>query len=160
MKEIFVGALAGLFSTVLMDVVSSYSKRKGWTHGISANALGGWILGIFSGRLKYETAHASPTLAYEIKIGFISHYSIGVALGGFYAFYLDKLDILSKAPQFALIFGFVTNVFPWFILFPALGYGYFGLKGPKELKLFRTSLLNHLIYGMGLFLFYLFVNIR
>ena len=37
--------------------------------------------------------------------------------------------------------GFVT---------PALGFGVLGLKGPAELKLFRSSLLNHLSYGFGL----------
>ena len=42
------------------------------------------------------------------------------------------------------------DIIPWFLVFPALGFGLFGLKGPPELKLFTTSFLNHLAYGFGL----------
>jgi hypothetical protein len=31
-----------------------------------------------------------------------------------------------------------------------LGFGFFGLKGPPELRLFTTRLMNHLFYGFGL----------
>jgi hypothetical protein len=35
-------------------------------------------------------------------------------------------------------------------MFPAMGFGLFGVKGPADRKLFVTSLLNHLFYGFGL----------
>jgi hypothetical protein len=35
-------------------------------------------------------------------------------------------------------------------MFPAFGFGVFGRKGPPGLKLFTTSLINHLFYGLGL----------
>jgi hypothetical protein len=31
-----------------------------------------------------------------------------------------------------------------------MGFGVFGLSGPKELGLLRSSLINHLFYGLGL----------
>jgi hypothetical protein len=31
-----------------------------------------------------------------------------------------------------------------------LGFGVFGLRGPPELRLFTSSLMNHLFYGFGL----------
>jgi hypothetical protein len=60
------------------------------------------------------------------------------------------LGVSSKAILVALSYGFATSVFPWFLVFPALGFGLLGLTGPPELKLFRSSLLNHLSYGFGL----------
>ena len=47
-------------------------------------------------------------------------------------------------------YGLATCVFPWFLVFPALGFGAFGRKGPKELRLFTASVLNHSYYGFGL----------
>ena len=35
-------------------------------------------------------------------------------------------------------------------MFPALGFGLFGLRGPSELRLLSTSVVNHLFYGFGL----------
>jgi hypothetical protein len=35
-------------------------------------------------------------------------------------------------------------------MFPAFGFGLLGLRGPPELRLFTTSLINHLFYGFGL----------
>jgi hypothetical protein len=50
----------------------------------------------------------------------------------------------------AIGYGLATCVFPWFLVLPALGFGLFGLKGPPELRLFTSSLMNHLFYGLGL----------
>ena len=50
----------------------------------------------------------------------------------------------------ALGYGLATCVFPWFLVYPALGFGAFGSKGPSELRLFTSSVLNHLFYGFGL----------
>jgi hypothetical protein len=35
-------------------------------------------------------------------------------------------------------------------MFPAMGFGLLGLKGPAESRLFVSSLANHLYYGLGL----------
>ena len=50
----------------------------------------------------------------------------------------------------ALGYGLATCVFPWFLMCPAFGFGLSGFKGPSELRLFTTSLINHLFYGFGL----------
>lgn len=52
----------------------------------------------------------------------------------------------------ALAFGFVTVIFPFFILQPGLGLGIAASKtaNPNQLRL--RSLLNHSIFGIGLYL--------
>ena len=58
---------------------------------------------------------------------------------------------LSPSSFFVAVgYGLATCVFPWFLVFPALGFGLFGRKGPPELRLFTSSLMNHLFYGFGL----------
>jgi Protein of unknown function (DUF2938) len=68
-------------------------------------------------------------------------------------FYFVGTAWLGHSPSTLLValgFGLATSVFPWFLVLPALGFGVFGRKGPPELKLLRTSLINHLSYGLGL----------
>lgn len=55
---------------------------------------------------------------------------------------------------FALAFGISTCVLTWFILFPAMGYGAFGSRAPTRLRLMRTSLINHTVYGLGVGIFW------
>jgi hypothetical protein len=80
----------------------------------------------------------------------IGHYLIGIALAVFYIAGAGWVGVSPDVFILALGYGFATTVFPWFLVLPALGFGAFGLKGPPELKLFTTSLLNHLSYGFGL----------
>jgi len=35
-------------------------------------------------------------------------------------------------------------------MFPAMGFGLFGFRGPTELRLLSTALVNHLFFGVGL----------
>jgi hypothetical protein len=75
---------------------------------------------------------------------------IGIALAVFYLAGAGWLGISPDLLLVALGYGFATTVFPWFLVMPSLGFGLFGLKGPPELKLFITSVTNHLSYGFGL----------
>jgi hypothetical protein len=35
-------------------------------------------------------------------------------------------------------------------MFPAMGFGLLGLRGPRELRLLRTAIVNHALFGLGL----------
>jgi hypothetical protein len=52
----------------------------------------------------------------------------------------------------ALAFGVCTSVFPWLLMFPAMGYGFFGAHGPAGTRLFVSSLVSHLFFGLGLWI--------
>jgi hypothetical protein len=53
-----------------------------------------------------------------------------------------------------LVSGYCTDIdrddVPVFLMFPGMGFGIMGLKGPAEYVLLRTAVLNHLFYGIGL----------
>ena len=80
----------------------------------------------------------------------IGHYLIGITLAVFYVAGAGWLGLKPDGFFLAVGYGLITSVFPWFLVLPSLGFGIFGMKGPLELKLFRSSLLNHLAYGFGL----------
>jgi apolipoprotein N-acyltransferase len=81
-------------------------------------------------------------------------YFIGIALTLAFGALVFIIARARPAPTtgiaLALGFGFATNLLPWLIMFPAMGFGPFGCAGPPALMLFRSSFVNHSIFAVGL----------
>lgn len=145
--------LGGLFATALMDLGASLGTKIGVLNKPNLAFLGRWMAEIAKGRFvscNGTIANAAP-VKNERLIGLIVHYAIGASLGLVYTSALTFFELQSTLLN-ALLFGFLTNIFPWLVMFPALGFGFLASKVPAESKLLRTSLINHLVYGLGLFL--------
>jgi hypothetical protein len=149
-EMLVLGICSGIAATVTMDVLASAFRRVGLTVGAKGLWVGRWYLGIARGQFVHSDIAAAPELAGERRAAMVGHYVIGIALAVLYIAGAGRLGVAPDAFLVALGYGFATSVFPWFLLFPALGFGFFGLKGPPELRLFTTSLVNHLSYGFGL----------
>ena len=144
------GALVGVGATVTMDVLTRVSQRLGLVAGAKGRWVGRWYLGIARGQFLHSNIAAAPEEAGEKWAALVGHYLIGIALAVFYFVGAGWLGLSPSVFLVALGYGFATCVFPWFLVFPALGFGLFGLRGPPELRLFTSSLMNHLFYGFGL----------
>jgi len=149
-QTILFGLCAGVAATVTMDLLASASRRIGLTVGAKGQWVGRWYLGMARGQFVHSNIAVAPEQTGEKRAALVGHYAIGIALAVLYVAGAGWLGVSPDGFLAAIGYGFATSVFPWFILFPAFGFGFFGLKGPPELKLFRTSLLNHLYYGFGL----------
>ena len=143
-ETIVFGFCAGVAATVTMDVLGSAFRRVGLAAGAKGQWVGRWYLGIARGHFVHSNIALAPELPGEKQAALIGHYLIGIALAIFYFAGAGWLDISPDVFIVALGYGFATTVFPWFLVLPALGFGAFGLKGPPELKLFTSSLMNHL----------------
>jgi hypothetical protein len=149
--ETFVfGICAGVAATVTMDVLANAFRRVGLTVGAKGQWVGRWYLGIARGQFVHSNIAGAPERLGEKRAALVGHYVIGIALAVLYVAGAGWLGVSPDEFLVALGYGFATSVFPWFLLFPALGFGFFGLKGPPELRMFTTSLINHLSYGFGL----------
>jgi hypothetical protein len=144
------GICAGVAATVTMDVLAIAFQKIGLTKGAKGLWVGRWYLGIARGQFVHSNIAVAPEQAGEKRAAWIGHYVIGIALALLYVAGAGWLGVSPDGFLAALGYGFATCVFPWFLLFPAMGFGSFGLKGPPELKMFRTSVINHLSYGFGL----------
>ena len=149
-ETIVIGLCAGVAATVTMDVLASVFRKVGLTAGAKGQWVGRWYLGIARGRFIHSNITVAPEQTGEKRAALIGHYTIGIALAVFYIAVAGWLGVSPDGFLVALAYGFSTGVFPWFLVFPALGFGLFGLKGPPELRLFTSSLMNHLSYGFGL----------
>ena len=147
---ILFGVCAGVAATVTMDVLASVSRRVGLVAGAKGQWVGRWYIGIARGQFVHSNIAAAPEQAGERRAALIGHYAIGIALAVLYVVGAGWLDVSPGVFLVALGYGLATCVFPWFLVYPALGFGWFGLSGPPELRLFTSSLMNHLFYGFGL----------
>ena len=144
------GVCAGIFATATMDVLANVFNRMGLTAGARGQWVGRWYLGIFKGRFVHADIEAFPEQAGEKQAALVGHYVIGTVLAVFYITAAQWFTIPPDGFFTAVGYGLVTCVFPWFLVLPGLGFGICGWKGPPELKLFRSTLMNHISYGLGL----------
>jgi hypothetical protein len=149
-EAIIFGALMGVAATATMDLLAIASGRIGLTAGAKGEWVGRWYLGMLRGRFVHADIATTPRQAGEKQAALAGHYVIGVILAVFYFAVVRWFGLSPDGFFLALGYGFATTVFPWFLVLPSLGFGALGLKGPPELKLFRSSLVNHLSYGIGL----------
>jgi len=133
-----------------MDVLGSALRRIGLAAGAKGQWVGRWYLGITHGQFIHSDITVAPAKAGETQAALVGHYAIGIALAVAYLAAADWLGVPPDQLPAALGYGVATCVFPWLLVFPALGFGLFGRRGPPELRLFTSSLLNHLAYGFGL----------
>jgi hypothetical protein len=144
------GVCVGVVGTVTMDVLASASRRVGLTAGAKGQWVGRWYLGIARGQFVHSNIAAAPEQTGEKRAALVGHYVIGITLAVLYVVGAGWVGVSPGSFLVALGYGLATCVFPWFLMFPALGFGLFGRKGPSELNLFTSSLMNHLFYGLGL----------
>lgn len=147
---VLLGVGVGVAATVTMDVLGAFARRLGIAAGAKGTWVGRWYLGIARGQFVHSDIAAAPELAGEARAAMVGHYLIGIVLAVFYVVVAGSLGLAPDGFLIAVGYGLATCVFPWFLVLPALGFGVFGVKGPPELKLFTSSVLNHLFYGLGL----------
>jgi hypothetical protein len=150
MSSLVFGLCVGVAATVTMDVLASASRRVGLVAGAKGQWVGRWYIGIALGQFVHSSIAAAPEQPGEKRAALVGHYVIGITLGVLYVVGAGWVGVLPGSFFIALGYGLATCVFPWFLVFPALGFGVFGRKGPAELKLFTSSVMNHLFYGFGL----------
>ena len=148
--SILAGVVVGVAGTVTMDVLGSLSRKAGLSAGANGKWVGRWYIGIARGRFVHADIAASPEHAGEKRAALVGHYVIGITLAVIYVVGAGLTGISPGSFVAAVGYGLATCVFPWFLVLPALGFGVFGRKGPPELKLFISTLQNHLFYGLGL----------
>jgi hypothetical protein len=142
--------LGGVFATLVMDIGSVLVRVSGLTAGPPPRIIGKWFAYLLEGRLIHRDIVSSPDLPVLMPLVLVIHYSIGIALAGVFALLCSWQVPQRGTFAFSLGFGVLTTVFAWFLMFPAMGWGLAGTRGPEELLLTRTSVVNHAFYGVGL----------
>jgi len=108
--------------------------------------MGRWVVNIARGQPWHSNiAHAAP-VDHELAVAVLAHYGVGIAFAALYLFSTSRPGVSTRSAIPAVTFGLLTNIFPWLLMFPAMGFGLFGARGPAETQLFLSSLASHVSF--------------
>jgi len=133
-----------------MDIASAVSRVYDLTAGVPPSLVGKWLESAIRGRFIVDDIRISSGGAVPIARVLVYHYIIGIILtANFYiiVLWLKLTDISWWAPLF---YGVLTTLIPSLLMFPGMGFGFFGSSGPQEYLLMRTAAVNHLFFGFGM----------
>jgi hypothetical protein len=111
--------------------------------------IGRWIGYLLRGKFKHADILDTPPLPGEFALGMASHYSIGIVLTLLYGFTLLAVHARPTIAG-AITYGAATTVLSWFVMYPSQGMGWLGRDAPSDAHMARTSLFNHVMFGVGL----------
>lgn len=144
-------ALIGIGATAVLDVWLLLLKRLGIPTG-SVALIGRWVAHIARGRLIHPSIAKTEPVPNERAIGGTVHYAVGVVFAAMLV--LQQGPAWPRNPTFlpALLTGAATVVMPLFVMHPAMGSGFAASKTPTPLRNCLRSLVNHAVFGIGLYL--------
>ncbi|WP_436899367.1 DUF2938 domain-containing protein [Acinetobacter gyllenbergii] len=141
----------GVGATLIMDMWLLLLKKLNQP-SLNFALLGRWVGWMFRGKFIHTSIAQSPAIRQEYALGWLAHYSVGILFA--FSFILMVGDAWLRHPQFssALIFGVITVLIPFFIMQPAMGAGIASAQTAQPLHNCLRSLINHTIFGCGLYL--------
>jgi hypothetical protein len=142
-------ALAGVLATLVMDLGAGVSRSVGLTRGAPPKLIGRFFVSVFRGHFSALDPSLAPDASIPLGLILPVHYAIGATLALFLGLAARLGDTFPRW-WVCVLFGVATTALPAFWMFPAMGFGLFGSRGPEEMRLFRTALVNHLFFGVGL----------
>lgn len=159
MLEVIGRSLAiGIGATALLDIWALFLNRFFGIPLANWAMVGRWFADLPRGRFMHDTIADTPPVANELAIGWIMHYLIG-ALFAAIVLLIWGLD-WARNPTLlpALIVGVVTVGCGWFILQPGMGFGLAASRRPNANQIRLIGLINHIVFGLGLWLAALLVR--
>ncbi|WP_374479626.1 DUF2938 domain-containing protein [Zoogloea sp.] len=143
--------LIGCGATLFMDIWLVFLKWIG-VQTLNFAFIGRWVGHVFHGRIAHASIGKASPIAHETWLGWITHYVVGIA----FAFLLTSISGVTwtraPSPGIAVLVGVCTVAFPLLVMQPAMGLGFAASKTPTPIKNGLRSLINHSIFGFGLFL--------
>jgi hypothetical protein len=144
-------ALIGIGATAVMDVWLTFLKRMG-VQTLNFAFIGRWVGHVFRGRFVHASIGKSQPIPAELMLGWVTHYAIGIAFAGMLVgiYGIGWTNTPSLLP--AVLVGVSTVAAPLFVMQPAMGSGFAASKTPTPLKNCVRSMVNHTVFGLGLYL--------
>lgn len=143
--------LLGAGATLVMDMWMVLMKALG-VPTLNFAFVGRWVGHACQGRFTHSSIGQALPVRGEGALGWIAHYVTGVV----FALVLVWVEGVAwlQAPTFmpALVLGVVTVAVPLLVIQPAMGAGFASSKTPTPGKNRLRSLINHGVFGVGLYL--------
>ena len=155
----FVSAiLMGLGATLTFDLWGLFLKHAFQIPPSNICLIGRWLRYMPEGSFKHANIASSPHKSSECTVGWIAHYSIGVTFAITFVALAGSGWLHHPTPLPAIVFGIVTVLAPFSIMQPLFGLGFAASRTSNPTQARLRSLMNHIAFGVGLYLFALLAN--
>jgi hypothetical protein len=143
--------VVGLGATLVMDLWTVFLRRAFNVPLPNYCFVGRWLRHMTDGVFKHPSIAAAARKPAECTIGWIAHYTIGALFALAFVALATPQWLRSPTLMPALIFGIVTVGMPLFIMHPSFGLGLAASKAPNPNQARLRSLMNHAVFGVGLY---------
>lgn len=143
--------LIGFGATAIMDIWLLLLKALG-VPTLNFALIGRWAGHWRHGVWKHKAIATAPAMRGELALGWVVHYAVGIGYAGLAValFGVEWMHSPNLLPAVAM--GMATVAAPWLVMQPAMGAGIAASKTPAPGRNRIRSLVNHTVFGGGLFL--------
>ena len=145
--------LIGALSTFFMDVVALFRERFFQIKPLNYAFIGRWFLTFKDGKIIHKNITQSSSKKFERAFGWGIHYLTGILWVYLYLI-LKSIYAFEHLFMSILIFSLCTTLLPLMLIQPALGFGFFAAKTPNPWLGVKNSVIAHVAFGIGLYVFY------
>jgi hypothetical protein len=144
--------LIGVGASLVIDLWALFLARAFGISSLNYCLLGRWILHMPHGTFMHQSISAATAKRGECKIGWMAHYSIGIAFALAFMLLAGAGWLAHPTLLPALAFGLGTVVVPYFTLQPAFGLGIAASRTPRPNRARLKSLTTHAFFGLGIYI--------
>lgn len=139
-------ALVGAGAAALMDLGLWLQRR------LDFGPIGRWVGHMAHGRFAHDAIGKATPVRGERALGWAVHYATGIAFAALLVALAGPGWLAAPSLGSALAVGIGTVLAPLFVMQPAMGAGFASRRTPTPLRNCLRSLLNHAVFGTGLYL--------
>ena len=144
-------ACIGIGATLIMDAWLVLLRRLG-VPTLNFALIGRWVGHLPRGRFFHDAIAKAQPVPGEAALGWITHYAIGIAFAALLVTLAGSQWPENPTPLPAVLVGLGTVAAPLLVMQPAMGAGVLARKTATPLRNCLRSLVNHGVFGFGLFL--------
>lgn len=141
----------GTGATLVMDAWLIVLRRLG-VRTASFGLIGRWVAHIFRGRWVHASIAKAEPVKGEDALGWGVHYAIGIVFAGLLVSITGTGWIQAPTVAPAILFGVISVAAPLLVMQPAMGSGFLAMRTPTPFANCLRSLVNHSVFGAGLYL--------
>jgi hypothetical protein len=142
-----------VLATITMDAAIVAAGRLGGrafsSDRLDVDVVGRWAAGLVRGRFRHGDITSEPAQRGELGLGLLMHSGTGIIPTQAFLLLTRRGDGRTSLAA-ATAFGIGTAVFPLLVMFPSMGYGWFGLRSGDAARIDRIMLLGHTAFGVGI----------
>lgn len=147
--------IIGMGATAFLDLWLVLLGRMG-VPTLNFAFLGRWIGHVFRRSLVHDAIAGADAIPGERAVGWLSHYVIGVVFAGLLVGWQGADWMWQPTLMAPLLVGVCTVLLPLFVMQPAMGAGFASSRTSTPAKNIVRSIVNHFVFGLGLYLASLF----